>query len=76
MNPAQRFITPEAVLSDPETNNKQKLEVLRQWENDEREISIAINEGMPGPEPVFLSRIAIAISKPAEAPDAISALTE
>jgi hypothetical protein len=63
MNPAVRFKTPEAVLRDPNLNDDEKIGILRLWEYDERELAVAINEGMPGPEPVLLSRIAVALSQ-------------
>jgi hypothetical protein len=52
-----RFRTPEEVLQDPRLSGPQKVEVLRGWEYDERQIAVAVGEGMPGPEPLLLRRV-------------------
>jgi len=56
-DPTLRFGTPEAVLADSNLTIARKIEILRQWEYDQREIGVAVEEGMPGPEPQWLGRI-------------------
>ncbi len=57
MNPTRKYETPEAVLHDPDLSTPRKIEVLRNWEYDEREVAVAVEEGMPGPDPLLLGRI-------------------
>lgn len=68
VDPTPRFDTPEALLQAPQLTVRQKLELLRRWEYDQRELAVAVEEGMPGREPELLGRIARARS--ALAPDA------
>lgn len=63
MNPATSFGTPEAVLCDPILGEKEKEEILRQWRYDQYELAVALEEGMQGPEPEWLSRIQLALDK-------------
>ena len=55
--PRAAFAAPEDVLRDPALTTIEKIELLRQREYDEREIAVAQEEGMPGPEPELLGRI-------------------
>ena len=57
----RNFLTPEAVLEDASLTTPKKVDLLRQWDYDEREVSVALEEGMAGPEPVLLGRIVDAL---------------
>lgn len=46
MDPKAVFATPQHVLTDSELDEAQKLEVLRRWEMDARELQVADEEGM------------------------------
>lgn len=47
LNPASVFDGPEAVLDHPGLSKEQKIEILRRWQYDAAEVSVAIEEGMP-----------------------------
>jgi hypothetical protein len=61
-DPAAHFADPAAVVNAPGLTVEQKIALLRQWEYDESEISVAAEEGMPGPESVLLQEIARALA--------------
>lgn len=50
IDPASKYGNPQAVLSDTALNRDQKIEVLKQWEYDAREIQVATEENMAGTE--------------------------
>jgi len=52
VDPALVFKTPEEVLADSELSREQKIKILRRWEYDVRELQVAEEEGMEGPQPV------------------------
>ena len=54
LDPALVFKTPEEVLADNELSREQKIKILRRWEYDVRELQVAEEEGMEGPQPVML----------------------
>ena len=54
VDPALVFKTPEEVLADSELSREQKIKILRRWEYDVRELQVAEEEGMEGPQPVML----------------------
>ena len=54
VDPALVFKTPEEVLADNELSREQKIKILRRWEYDVRELQVAEEEGMEGPQPVTL----------------------
>jgi hypothetical protein len=62
MNPALQFKTPEALLSDPDLTDREKIDVLQRWEYDELELAVAVYEGMCGEEPLLLGRISCALN--------------
>ena len=58
------FNEPSDVLADNTLSKEQKISVLKQWEYDARELSVAEEENMPsagGETPNMLSRIHIAL---------------
>jgi hypothetical protein len=54
VDPALVFKAPEEVLADNELSREQKIKILRRWEYDVRELQVAEEEGMEGPQPVTL----------------------
>ncbi|MEH6830021.1 MAG: hypothetical protein V7661_04195 [Sulfitobacter sp.] len=46
LDPATEYETPNDVLTDPALSETQKIEILRRWEYDASEISVAEEEGM------------------------------
>tara|TARA_R110002126_G_scaffold121369_5_gene262870 strand:- start:1253 stop:1561 length:309 start_codon:yes stop_codon:yes gene_type:complete len=53
---AVRHRSPEGVLRDPLLTSEEKLDLLEHWAQGEWQIAIAVQEGMPGPEPKLLRR--------------------
>ncbi|MEX2617054.1 MAG: hypothetical protein WD767_13240 [Alphaproteobacteria bacterium] len=56
-DPRTEFGTPEAVLNDASLSNGQKIEILRGWEYDAVEESVAQEEGMIGGDPPMIQRV-------------------
>ena len=54
VDPALVFNAPEEVLADNELSREQKIKILQRWEYDVRELQVAEEEGMEGPQPVTL----------------------
>jgi hypothetical protein len=46
LDPAAEYDAPNDVLTDPALSETQKIEILRRWEYDASEISVAEEEGM------------------------------
>ncbi|MBR0673717.1 hypothetical protein [Neoroseomonas soli] len=63
MNPAAEFASPEAVLGHALLSDHQKIEILQRWEYDAADISVAVEEGMPGAEETLLRRITLALQQ-------------
>ena len=57
LDPGLVFKTPGEVLANNELSRAQKIEILRRWEYDVRELQVADEEGMEGPEPVTLDAV-------------------
>jgi hypothetical protein len=51
LNPAATFKKPQEVLDSHELSREQKIEALRRWEYDLREVQVAEEEGMTPAEP-------------------------
>jgi hypothetical protein len=51
MNPAAVFRRPEEVIASGEINREQKIEILRRWEYDLRQLQVADEESMTAPKP-------------------------
>jgi hypothetical protein len=56
-DPGLAIKTPGEILQSKELSREQKIKLLRQWEYDVREIQVAEEENMVGPEPITLSSI-------------------
>jgi hypothetical protein len=61
-DPGLTFKRPTEILRSKDLSREQKIKLLRQWEYDVREIQVAEEENMAGPEPVTLSSIHEALS--------------
>jgi len=53
LDPKAVFGTPQAVIAHATLTAAQKIAILRRWPYDVAEISVAVEEGMPGDDPVF-----------------------
>jgi hypothetical protein len=51
IDPASVFASPMAVVDDSQLTTENKIEVLRRWEYDAREVQVAIEEGFPAHMP-------------------------
>jgi len=71
-NPAAHFRRPDDVVTDPVLTPRQKLELLRRWEYDARELEVATEENMPSGEqaPVRLDDVLRALDRLGEQPAA------
>lgn len=58
--PGAVFLTPERLAESDALTREQKIDLLRRWEYDERELSVAEEEGMRD-GPVLLGRIVSAL---------------
>lgn len=63
LDPPSVFATPEAVLAEAGLADEQKVEILRRWANDAANISVAVEEGMPGNEEALSRRIILALQQ-------------
>jgi hypothetical protein len=57
LNPAAVFKSPQEIVSNQELSREQKIEILKQWEQDARLMDVAEEENMPGPQPKLLQPI-------------------
>lgn len=56
-DPTLVYRTPGDVLADPGLNDEQRLQILKRWEQDQRELQVAQEEGMSGGEENILKEI-------------------
>jgi hypothetical protein len=63
LNPAGVFETPEEVLEANDIPREEKIKILRNWEYDIRELQVAEEENMLGPQAHELDRIRNALRK-------------
>jgi len=61
VNPADYFGDPAEVLRSSSLSRSQKLKILRQWELDARQLSVAEEENMAGGEESMVGRVSRAI---------------
>ncbi len=57
LDPTAVFRTPEEVLLREDMTREQKIEVLRRWAYDARQLQVAEEENMGGQQPDFLDEI-------------------
>lgn len=60
-NPADVFSSPQEILQKQNLSVEQKIKILRRWEYDERELSVAEEENMAGGPPSKLDDILSAL---------------
>ena len=63
LNPSSVFSTPEEVLEAKDLSRDQKIEILRSWEYDARQLQVAEEENMVGPRINMLDRILNALRR-------------
>jgi hypothetical protein len=63
VNPADVYSEPNQVLQDSSLSQEQKMEILKQWEYDAREMEVAEEENMAGNAPSMLREVLKAIVK-------------
>lgn len=63
LDPAAEYETPDDVLNDPALSEAQKIEILRRWEYDASEISVAEEEGMAHVDSVTVGQVLLALHK-------------
>jgi hypothetical protein len=61
LDPRAFFSEPREVVAHPKLSREQKLEILRQWEQDALRLSESEAEGMGGGEESMLGRVESAI---------------
>jgi hypothetical protein len=57
LDPGLVFKTPDEVVVSNELSREQKINILRRWEYDVRELEVAEEEGMKGPKLVSLDDV-------------------
>jgi hypothetical protein len=57
LDPGLVFKTPDELLADNDLTREQKIKILKKWEYDARELQVAEEEGMEGPQPVTLDAV-------------------
>jgi hypothetical protein len=51
LNPASVFRNPTDVVNSQSHSREQKIQILKRWEYDARELQVADDEGMTAPKP-------------------------
>jgi len=69
LDPGAVFPSPEALRDRSDLSRQEKLDLLRRWEYDARELSTAEAEGMVGGEASLLDRIEAVLGELREEPD-------
>lgn len=62
-DPSAVYHSPAEVLQNGKLSDEQRLQILQQWEQDERELDVAQEEGMGGGESSILDDVLNAIDK-------------
>jgi hypothetical protein len=63
LDPPSVFVTPESLADHPALATAEKIEILQRWAYDAADISVAVEEGMPGAEEPLLRRITLALQR-------------
>jgi hypothetical protein len=63
LDPTSVFRTPEDVLKANDITRDQKIEILRRWEYDARELEVAADENMIGNNSDLLERVLKSLGK-------------
>ncbi len=70
IDPANVFSSPMAVVDDETFSTERKIEILRRWEYDAKEIQVADEEGFPAREPgTLLDAVIAALHRLGAGPD-------
>jgi hypothetical protein len=69
LDPGLVFKTPDEVVTSDELSQEQKINILRRWEYDVRELEVAEEEGMKGPKLVTLDAVLGALRSLGAPPD-------
>lgn len=69
LDPSTVYEAPEDVLKDNTISREDKIEILRVWEYDAREIMVAEEENMPSANSILLDEILAALNKLHAGPD-------
>lgn len=57
IDPTSEFVHPRDVLAEKSLTHTQKIQVLKRWEYDARELEVAEEENMGGTSPSMLGEI-------------------
>jgi hypothetical protein len=57
LDPGLVFKTPPDLLANDELSRQQKIEILRRWEYDARQLQVAEEQSMEGPQPVTVDAV-------------------
>ena len=63
LDPGAAFDSPESVLTSGGLSKSLKIEILRRWAYDARELAVAEEEGMPTAQDSLLQRILLALAQ-------------
>lgn len=63
LNPSSIFISPQKVTEEESLTTDEKIEILRRWEYDAREMQVATEENMPGTNSDILSEVLEELNK-------------
>jgi len=70
LDPSSVFASPTDIVGDERLASDQKVELLRRWEYDAREMQVADEEGFPAREPgSLLDTIIVALHRLGAGPD-------
>ncbi|MGH7770118.1 MAG: hypothetical protein ACREQP_21925 [Candidatus Binatia bacterium] len=61
LDPGAVFKTPAEVVQKPDLSDEQKIQILRRWEYDARELQVAEEESMTGPQTTSLEAVLAAL---------------
>lgn len=61
VDPASVFSTPEEVVTAEELGTEDRIRILRRWEYDARELTVADDENMPGDSTPLLEKVLAAL---------------
>ena len=70
LDPGGFFKTPGDVVQKPDLSRDQKIQILRRWEYDARELQVADEESMTGPQTTSLDAVLAALRSLGAASDA------
>ena len=62
LDPASAFASPEDILEIDSLTQDQKIEILRRWEYDAGQLSVAEEEGMMSDEPSLIQRVVLTLN--------------